>query len=826
MATTGASAFSVFKNRAEQRQKQKKENVVSFIKAENDKKQKKREDRQKAEEAKEGKKKRRRKRKTREEKEAQRDEQLSKSLDKSVAIQQANKDHKENKGHANKGKREDINVDQKRSLAMPKEDLQKLNKMGVPFISYSKKKMEEKGGGKRKREREGEEDDLETHQSRAKSQMELIFGKNADKVKQGTYQHNRVLITSEKMESIVEASKSKKSKNKKRKAEPEVVEEEEEGRPVAQRKSIQPRRKLANEKLISPKSILKKSSSACASACCGPALKPSACASSCCGLPAPAGEEESSSAASPLSSIPGWRKLAADADTEAEGMKAFEWLISPVEPKKFFAKLWEKKPLLVKRKCPEFNAGWFSTSELDLILRRNSLLFGENIDVVTYSRTGKRETHNPEGRAFASVVWDHYNQGCSVRLLNPQTYSSRCWKMLSTLQEFFGCFVGANVYLTPPGSQGFAPHYDDIEAFVLQLEGKKRWRLYDPRTPTEVLPRLSSQNFDQSELGECILDTVLEPGDMLYFPRGVIHQAVTQDDKHSLHITVSTYQKTSWADLFEKMIPQTLAAVIEEDVEFRRGLPIGYLNHLGIGNQDIVSERRASFLKTVSGLFDKIKESALVDGSVDQMAKDFLHDSLPPFVNEEHRRRCCRDAGERWRDDEARVGGVVELEPETGVKLITKKSVRILMENETVWVFYATENLRTWRKRDPMCFEIKADQAENVEALIHGYPGFVKIDDLPAGTQEDKLTTANALYDRGLIVTQETLDKNWMYSDEESSEDEEEELGAVIVEADGVNEGDSEEDMEEEEEEEDDDEEAPVPVRIQFENEEDDYDKE
>lgn len=36
-------------------------------------------------------------------------------------------------------------------------------------------------------------------------------------------------------------------------------------------------------------------------------------------------------------------------------------------------------------------------------------------------------------------------------------------------------------YLTPPGTQGFAPHYDDIEAFILQLEGKKHWRLYSPR---------------------------------------------------------------------------------------------------------------------------------------------------------------------------------------------------------------------------------------------------------------------------------------------------------------------------------------------------------
>ena len=45
------------------------------------------------------------------------------------------------------------------------------------------------------------------------------------------------------------------------------------------------------------------------------------------------------------------------------------------------------------------------------------------------------------------------------------------------------------MYLTPPDSQGFAPHFDDIDAFVLQLEGKKLWKVYAPRSEREMLPR-------------------------------------------------------------------------------------------------------------------------------------------------------------------------------------------------------------------------------------------------------------------------------------------------------------------------------------------------
>lgn len=38
-----------------------------------------------------------------------------------------------------------------------------------------------------------------------------------------------------------------------------------------------------------------------------------------------------------------------------------------------------------------------------------------------------------------------------------------------------GLSVGANLYVTPRGSQGLQEHYDDHCVLVLQLAGQKKW---------------------------------------------------------------------------------------------------------------------------------------------------------------------------------------------------------------------------------------------------------------------------------------------------------------------------------------------------------------
>ena len=114
---------------------------------------------------------------------------------------------------------------------------------------------------------------------------------------------------------------------------------------------------------------------------------------------------------------------------------------------------------------------------------------------------------------------------------------------MERLECLFGSLVGANVYITPHDSQGLPAHHDDIEAFVVQLEGTKRWLLY---APTSINLPDSYELASVPLLGPPTHDITLTPGDILYFPRGVVHQARTPlstATDYSTHITISTYQK-------------------------------------------------------------------------------------------------------------------------------------------------------------------------------------------------------------------------------------------------------------------------------------------
>ncbi len=132
--------------------------------------------------------------------------------------------------------------------------------------------------------------------------------------------------------------------------------------------------------------------------------------------------------------------------------------------------------------------------------------------------------------------------------------------------------VQANAYITPPSSQGFSAHYDVHDVFVLQLAGRKHWRVH---APVHEAPLRSQPWAERAEAVAArarddapAIDRVLEPGDVLYLPRGWLHSATALGDV-SAHLTIGVHVVTRYA------LVEALAALVASDERLRTSLPLG-----------------------------------------------------------------------------------------------------------------------------------------------------------------------------------------------------------------------------------------------------------
>lgn len=418
-------------------------------------------------------------------------------------------------------------------------------------------------------------------------------------------------------------------------------------------------------------------------------------------------------------------------------------LLNPIKLELFFDKYWEKEPLLIKRNAPKYFEELMSIKTVDQILRNNNLEFTKNIDVTSYV-DGVRETHNPDGRALPPSVWEFYEQGCSLRLLDPHTYIPNIYKLCAILQELFHSRAGANVYLTPKSSQGFAPHYDDIEAFVLQVEGKKHWRVYRPRHTEEILPRESSTNFTESEIGAPILETTLEPGDLLYFPRGFIHQANTVDGFHSLHITLSVYQKQSIGDYLKLAVTGAIERAIAENVSFRTGLPLNFFTELGLVYNERESVEKKKILENMNELLQTVVNYADLDAAADQMAKKYQHEALPPLVTAvEKNKTVYGDASDSQ-----------QITENSKVRLLKANILRLVNEEEVYRLYFHNDNSMTFQEKEPTFIEILDEDCPIIDFLIQSYPKFTVVKTLPHDEEVRKVEVIQDLFDRGFLMVQ------------------------------------------------------------------------
>ncbi|TSK16180.1 Ribosomal oxygenase 2 [Bagarius yarrelli] len=311
----------------------------------------------------------------------------------------------------------------------------------------------------------------------------------------------------------------------------------------------------------------------------------------------------------------------------------FQSLISPMTADEFFRDYWEKKPLLLQRSEPELSSYYQSLFQLSDLkqLCVQGLEYGRDLNVVRCV-DGIKLVMNNEGRVkYTQLRKNFIQKKATIQFHQPQRFKDELWRIQERLECFFGSLVGSNVYITPEGSQGLPPHYDDVEVvFILQLEGQKHWRLYEP----SVSLAREYGTEPEERIGKPTHDITLKAGDLLYFPRGTIHQADTPAGvEHSTHLSLSTYQIMSWGDFVLDVFPGLMLDSMRNDLSLRQGLPRNLLTSAHMGPD--VKKQVCTILRSLAEQLEQDEQ----DLRSTEMKKDFISNRLPPYHLQEENLR-------------------------------------------------------------------------------------------------------------------------------------------------------------------------------------------
>ena len=283
------------------------------------------------------------------------------------------------------------------------------------------------------------------------------------------------------------------------------------------------------------------------------------------------------------------------------------YLCAPLSAEEFLRDYFEKKPCLVQREDRNYYDKLLTWEMIDRVITTLHLSHPQISMADARGGLTKEDYTYPSGLIDAGRLYQRYADGSSIILGNLESHlpsmSNLCRSMEAEMSQRFQ----ANIYVTPPGSQGLRSHWDSHDVFVLQISGEKHWKIYD--TPVELPFRAMRFDPDVDLPKETTMDFTLKAGEMLYVPRGVMHDASTEDS-HSMHITVGILN-TSWMEL----VLEAAATVGTKFAEFRQALPPGFTDP---------GFDRGAAREHFKQLLQKIVEHADFDSALDTFADDLI----------------------------------------------------------------------------------------------------------------------------------------------------------------------------------------------------------
>ena len=251
----------------------------------------------------------------------------------------------------------------------------------------------------------------------------------------------------------------------------------------------------------------------------------------------------------------------------------FSNLISPCTVDDFFQHHWEKQFLHVARNEPNYFEAILNTLDIDDFLSQQNLqpdaikLVRQGVEIPQTAWTKNAVSSHDATVAIAADVekiLQHYHQGATIIINGAQKTIPSLLRACVVLEQELKIPMQNNIYITPPKAQGFSMHYDTHDIFSVQIKGSKTWRFYDTgeNIPTQKQP------FSQEP--KLIKELTMQAGDLLYMPRGAVHEAFSSEEA-TIHVNFSIKPRYGF-----HLIEELAQLAEKEAVFFRRTTPHGF----------------------------------------------------------------------------------------------------------------------------------------------------------------------------------------------------------------------------------------------------------
>ena len=229
-----------------------------------------------------------------------------------------------------------------------------------------------------------------------------------------------------------------------------------------------------------------------------------------------------------------------------------EPLLGGLSPQQFMRRHWQKKPLLIRQALPGVQPPVTRAELFELAAR----------DTVESRLIRKQEGRwslrkGPLARTalppLKQAGWTLLVQGLDLHV--PAAFA---------LMSRFRFIPDARLddlmvsYATDGG--GVGPHLDSYDVFLIQVQGRRRWRV-SPPADTALVPGLPLKilaNFEPQH------EWLLEPGDMLYLPPGWGHDGVAEGECMTCSVG---FRAASRSEFAREVLQHCLDAAADADEE-------------------------------------------------------------------------------------------------------------------------------------------------------------------------------------------------------------------------------------------------------------------